>query len=657
MRDLFEMAGLTGHLPKREWQPPALPSLANVKDLELDCETDGLQWWNGDKPIGISICLPDFRTFYFPFGHRGGGNLPEEQVRRWAQRELRGKHITNTNTRFDVHMLREWGVDLEAQGCTVSDVAHYAALLDERRQRFSQSALVSHYLEGEEKIEVVDGHRLDTTRMADYHAGIVAVRAEADVRQVRKLKLKMLPMLAAEDLDRVRKLEEELIFVVCEMEKNGAIIDLELLDRWVKESEQQYLRLLWSIHRQTGVKFTGTNQSWQDLFKKLGIPVTEFTDKGTPSFKDEIIKRIDHPLVQQARRAVRLASIRSKYLVKYQQSIDRNGILRYALHQLRAQKDPLDDNAAGTVSGRFSSTAIDDDVGVNIQQVMKVAKQRVMFGYDENDSSHDDELFIIRQLHIPGSGLFLSADAEQIEYRLFAHHANTKAVIDAYKENPRMSFHKFVWGMVKKHKPDITYRRQKDLNFAKIYGAGLKKMALMLEFITPTQYAELVASRARSSHPLLASTREVADIYNQVLPEVAPLLRMASHLAKPHCDRDCDRNDILHRQHVPHRGFVRTLLGRRTRFPEGYRLHKALNAVIQGSAADIMKTKLIELHKARKETGFLLRYTVHDEVDGDVPDQEAAQKVAAILDHQSFPELRVPILWGVSTGKNWKEAS
>jgi DNA polymerase I-like protein with 3'-5' exonuclease and polymerase domains len=68
-----------------------------------------------------------------------------------------------------------------------------------------------------------------------------------------------------------------------------------------------------------------------------------------------------------------------------------------------------------------------------------------------------------------------------------------------------------------------------------------------------------------------------------------------------------------------------------------------------------MKTKLVELHRERKNTGFTLRYTVHDEVDGDVPNEESAKKVTEVLNSQSFPDLKVPILWDVQTGSNWAE--
>lgn len=622
-----------------EWRPEAPPVLDGIRDIELDCESDGLRWWAGSKPIGFSVRYGD-RSQYLPFGHRGGGNLDEAVVKRWAQRELRGKRITNINTRFDVHMLHAWGIDLEAQGNEVSDVAHYAALLDDHRLRFNLNDIATDYL-GRSKV----GRDLDARRMADYHAGEVAPRAISDVELVGALKEKMWPMLTAQDLHRVRALEDRVIYVVCEMERNGTPIDVDLLDQWVTESEQRYHRLLWEIYGESGVKFTGTNETWKALFEKLGIPITEFTDKGNASFTDAVLKLIEHPIVQKARLAVRLASLRSKYLVNYAKKVDRKtGILRYALHQLRAQKNEWDSSeGAGTVTGRFSSTALtipgEEEEGVNIQQIMKVAKQRVLFGFDEEDDTHDLEIYLIRQLHRPAHGYHLSADAKQIEYRIFAHYANNPTVIQAYRDNPNLHFHKFILELLRPY-VKLTYRRQKDLNFAKVYGAGVAKMALMMGFITETQHQKLKREYPKGvprTHPLLKETAEIDAIYNREIPEVKPLLKLASDTART-------------------RGFVKTILGRRSRFPDKHRLHKAFNSIDQGGAADINKMKLVELHEAREETQLTLRYTVHDEVDGDIPDQEHADKVQAILDRQSI-ELRVPILWDVSIGANWKECA
>jgi DNA polymerase I-like protein with 3'-5' exonuclease and polymerase domains len=689
--NLFDLIPTPTPLVDRHLPPPPLIKSAGIKRIALDFETNGLKWWERDRPVGVGICRPDGSTIYTAWGHTGGGNnIEPEAAVRWMNDELPGVAIDNLNTRFEVHMAREFGVDFERMGCHVHDVGHDAALLDDHRKRFSLEALVADVLEADEaKVKAVGGMELEGDRMATYHASIVAVRAEADVRQVHKLRQIFQPKIEAEDLTRVQLLEDRIIYVVAEMEKNGALIDEEKLVMWVKRAKMERQRLALELSEIFHQRIDpNTREGQRRIFKELKLPITltaptDAHPDGNASFKDDVIKRLiydesipaaSRDILKKMRASIRLASIDSKFLTKYLNARDSKGILRYGLHQLRAQKnDSYDAGESGTVSGRFSSSDIVKGVGCNIQQVIKAAKQRVSHGYDEKDDSHDEDLYVIRMLHVPAPGkLFLSADAMQIEYRLFADRTESPRLIDAYAgdierlqlweargktgEEP-LSFHKMVHAMLKKHKPDLPYRRAKDINFAKIYGAGIRKLALMLGFITESQYEMLLRENAGRRHPLLEQAVEVEAIYNREIPEVGPLLRKAGHLAKPYCDDRCRNDDAEHRAGLPHRGYVRTMMGRRSRFPNGQRTHKALNAVIQGSAADVMKQKLIELHEARQYTGLLLRYTVHDEVDGDIDDQEGARRVSEVLNRQSFPKIKVPILWDVSTGVNWRDCA
>lgn len=673
---LFDLVSLMTQPEVSTWTPQAPPCLDGITEIELDVESDGLRWWAGDRPIGFAVALPGEQTQYLPFAHRGGGNLDEVAVKRWAQRELRGKRITNLNTKFDVHMLREWGVDLEAQACEVSDVAHYAALLDDHRgdvgadrkyHGFSLESIVEDYLPDERKVTHVDGRTLDTRRMSDYHAGAIAIRAEADVRQVQKLKRLMWPMLDAQNLQCVRALEDQVIFAVCEMERNGTLIDVDLLDRWLIEIDAEMHALARAFADAVG--FQVNPRSPDDMirvFEKLHLKI-EHTKDGKPSFTADILKATGHPTALQILRWKKLSSVKSKSLVPYARTVDRStGLLRYALHQLRAQKDEHDEYAAGTVSGRFSSTKIidtkDHEEGMNIQQVIKPAKQRVSMGFHEGDDSHDDEIYIVRRLHVPQRGqLFISADAMQIEYRLFADYTRAPRLMQIYADDPMASFHRKVHAMLLPYKPDLTYRRQKDVNFAKIYNAGVRKMAWMLDYISAAEFRELSSSKWNDhgkwrNHPTLKpkidEVLEINRIYDREIPEARPLTRRAMHTAMPFCNDRCKKGDRLHRT-TEHRGYVCTILGRRSRFPDGDRIHKALNTIIQGGAADIMKQKLVELHAQRRALGLTLRYTVHDEVDGCVVDREAARRVAVVLNRQSFLQLKVPILWETSIGANW----
>lgn len=625
MNNLFDLIDFKTSNPVANdtWRPEPPPSLDGEDEIFLNFETTGLKWFDKDLPIAASLWAKG-RSWYLPWAHRGGGNLDEAIMKEWFHREVRNKLITNINTRFEVHNARVWGIDLEAQGNRVSDVAHYAALLDDHRQYMNLDSLIKDIL-GETPMP-----RLDETRMASYSAGSAAPRSMYNVESVKRLKEAFWPRLDDEDLQRVRQLEDKVIYVVCEMEKNGTLINLELLNIWIKETERQFQQCCLELYKQTGLKIN-PNSSKDDakVFQYLKIPVVEFTPTGLPSFTDDIVKSIDHPTVKLLRHAKKLASLNSKFK-KYQKVVGSDGILRYALHQLRASRFDADDaGETGTVTGRFTSTEIVSGIGINIQQVLKPEKQFLTYG---------DEYFI-RNLHIPEFGkLHLLADAEQIQYRLFAHEANNPNVIEEYRKDPWLSFHKMMWKTFKQYKPDLTYKRTKDINFAKLFAAGPTKLALMLEFITKHEFEELRAQKVNRYHPKLAQTLEILKIYDKVLPETSDLLKRASELAKE-------------------RGYIKTILGRRIRFSDDHRLHKALNARIQGSEADIVKTKAVELYESRKETGLTLRFQVHDEFDGDIPDDNSAKLVKEILNRQSFSGLRVPILWGVKTGTSWGDCS
>jgi DNA polymerase I-like protein with 3'-5' exonuclease and polymerase domains len=307
----------------------------------------------------------------------------------------------------------------------------------------------------------------------------------------------------------------------------------------------------------------------------------------------------DH-VVKMAREAAHLSDLRSKYICAYLDAVGGDGIMRYGLHQLR-------NDDGGTVSGRYSSSAMTRDArsGINVQQVMAISKQKRLHG----------DKYLIRELYIPALGhLLLAADAKQIEFRIFVHLSRSERLVKQYRDNPETDFHLMVAEMVQRLRPDFDRKRVKNLNFEQLYGGGMAKTAEMLGC------TEQEARRFVSS-------------YDRAFPEARKLLKEASRVAES-------------------RGYVKTLMGRRTRFPDKKRLHKALNGAIQGGAADVNKVKVAELYEVRKSLGLTLRMTVHDEVVGDVPDQEAARKVAEVLDQQSL-SLLVPILWDTKTGANW----
>lgn len=614
------MADFLGLAPMRstsDWKVQEPPELTGIKDIILNFATTGLDWAHGDRPAGVTVSTLDGQLCRFlPFAFQGDQNLDPEVVKRWLREQVRGKHILNSKTKFEMHMSREWGVDLEEQGNTFSDIQHTAALLDDHRKRFSLDILAKDYLPNESVV-----HRVDERHHTHYSATDVAEREIETARLVGKLRAIMYPQIKEQELEVVQQLENEVIPATVEMEKNGSPLDMELLERYNRECTEKHQQLMKEVSAEAGFSFEHTATGWQRLFEKCHLPPTD-------SVAEDVIGEIEHPLVKKAHFASQFASLNSKTFEAYKNHIDSNGLLRYDINQLMSED-------GGTVSGRYS-------IGL-VQQVPNADNHTATFG---------DDLFP-RRLFIPGSGQYLEADAAQIEFRLLVHYSGNTRLLQAYKDDPWMSFHKTMQTMLQTYKPDMLYAHTKNYNFAAQYGARSIKLAVMMKFITKAE-GEEIRSAKRWDDPRLKLIHEIESAYKRAHPEASELLDRASHLAKSSCDKFCKKDDALHRQY-PHRGYVKTLLGRRSRFPTNYKTYIGLNRVLQGTGASIMKRKLTELHRVRKETGFVMRITNHDAVLGDATTPETLPKVKEILNRQSF-ELKVPILWSCGQGANWAEA-
>ena len=599
------------------WTPQEPPILDGIDNIILNFATDGLDWDKGARPVGVTVGTLDGQmTRFLPFAFKGGGNLDPDVVKRWLQEQVKNKHITNSKTKFDIHQSREFGVDLIEQGNTFSDIQHTAALLDDSRKRFALDVLAADYLPGIREVP-----RVDETRHASYAAHEVVAREIYTAQTVGRLRAKFYPMLDEQELRGIQQIEDDVIPAVVEMEKNGSLLDMELVEQYHRECVSEHSRLMREIADECGFGFDGTNPGWQRLFEKCGLTPSD-------SYAENVVGVIDHPLIKKAHYAGQVASLDSKTFAAYKKQVDSEGILRYDINQLLSDE-------GGTVSGRFS-----------IGYVQQVPNQ------DNHFAAFGDKWFP-RRVFKSKTPWYLEADASQIEYRLFAHYASNPAVLKAYEDDPAMSFHKMTWEMVKAYKPDMLYSHQKNLNFAKLYGAKVVKLGVMMGFITQAE-ADAIRRDKDWNNPKLALAQEIDRMYNRAMPEVNLLLDRASHLAKPKCDDFCKAGDQLHRD-FPHRGYVKTLEGRRSRFPTGYKTYIALNRVLQGTAADIMKRKLAELFKHRKRLGLLLRVTVHDAVGGDAASPETLELVKEQLNHQSVVT-KVPILWSCGIGKNWAEA-
>ena len=652
------------------WRPDEPPDLRawGVREIALDFETTGLRWWAGDRPIGAAVAWVGeggrVEARYLPWGHRGG-NLDEGAVKRWFHDQLPGLTIKNLQTKFDAHFSQEWGADLDAMGCRLGDVAHYAALLDDHRgegwrrpeKPFSLEAVGLDYA-GEGKVK----DNLDKSRMAEYHAHAITAYGRQDVALVVKVWRAQRPLLEAEGLLEVAALEDSVIPVVVEMERNAARINVPLLRQWAKESEDRLFALRLQLAKDVGWDVNPDSpEDMARLFRQLGIKSEHFTEtcpncsaktEGAPvcpscgaagreSFAAGVLKEHDeNPTISRVVRVSHLTDLRSKFLVPYNDAVGDDGLLRFEFHQLKGDK-------WGTVSGRFSaSKPTGSRKGANVQQVYAVDNQVRMhcstcaaeWGSRKTKdqvalhrAEHED-VFLVRELFVPDPDpgvTLVASDAEQIEYRTFAHLSRSARLIEAYRKDPRCDFHEWTGAEVRKHRPDFERKRLKIANFSLLFGAGITGTANLLNVSEE-------------------EAKEFRAFYFGLFPEAKDLMDAAMDVAfTPGRYRRRDSK-------IVGRGYVKTILGRRARFPLAKRLHAALNRAVSGSAADLNKMKLRTLYRLRRELGLKMRMTIHDEVVADIPTDNVA-RFSAVMDQQEVP-LRVPILWSTKTGANWAEA-
>ena len=626
---------LFDYKPIYDWTPPSSPAdLSAFPLISLDTETTGLDK-DKDKPVGISFCTPSGLCQYLPFGH-AGGNLPKSTVIEWAKKELRNKYIIGANIGYDARMLRNVGVDLEEQGCRLHDIQHDAALLDEYRRNFTLESLGKDFAGRGKKQLNVSGAKIDMGGMAKHHAGFIGPYAEEDARLTLDVYNALAPRIEAEGLSKVQRLEDDLQWVNIHIETNGARLDVGKLERWRREVRQQLQDELMDLKLNGGAKipfgFTpNSSQKWAALFRNLELPERLLDEE--EGYTADFLKTVADPIVQKAFHIKRLQSLLSKYLDKYSEGREaKTGLAHMSGDRLRFSLFPLRNDAQGTVSGRSSSA------NVNVQQVMQVEKQ-----IKEMGESH-----IIRELFIPDDGYsFFACDASQIEFRLFAHYSNSSQLQAAYTNDPLTDFYMAVASITGQ-----TRSEAKITSLGKLYSMGLETLAANLGLncrcgIGLSCHCKLRdngwkhrfnCGRLKESHmpdcPALRAM-SVAAQYDDKFPAAKALSKQASRIAEE-------------------RGYVTTLLGRRQRFNGSRGIHSALNRIIQGSAADLFKTKLLNTYRERKSLGIhKLRMPVHDEITGDM-DLSYTDRLKEFMNEQEFV-LNVPILWNLGTGASWRE--
>jgi len=626
-----------------DWRPRDFPRLDSAEELIIDIETydpdlrsKGPGVRRDGYIVGIAVATED-DSWYFPMEHEqqydpNGLNLDRDIVLRWAKRELVREKIPKigTNLMYDLDYLWEAGVKVPGP---YYDVQVAEPLIDENAFTYSLDSLANKYLgEGKRDEALYTWLSLayggQPTRKDQggniYRAPpqMVGHYALGDVEQPREIlrKQKMIMEMKDENVTGIFDLETRLIPLLLAMRRRGVRVDVEgaqkLDTRLVDKAAELRERLtLEGIDPNSGE----TIARWCEA-NGLGYKRTE---AGNPSFRADWLENHNNEIIRSIREVRRLEKHAGTFVQGTILNNQVNGRVHCQFHQLRGDE-------YGAVSGRFSSSH------PNLQNI----------------PARDEELGpLIRGLFLPDEGEdWYSDDWSQIEFRLLVNYGkgiSAWRTRQQYLEDPNTDFHKFVADLT-----EIDRRPAKNINFGLVYGMG-----------EPTMAANL-------GRPL-EEVKPMFNTYHARLPFIRELYNECDRLAK-------------------RRGWIRTILGRKRRWdrwqskdrkeakkdgafsfeeaeekygkePRIQRAytHKALNSLLQGGAADIMKKAMVDIW----ETGIcdilgapLL--TVHDELNWSVPKTHEAKEAHdhARLIMETCVPLRLPLLVDSGSGNNWGEA-
>jgi DNA polymerase I-like protein with 3'-5' exonuclease and polymerase domains len=606
--------------PQTEWLPPEeFPDLIKACEIAIDLETKdpnlNIRMGSGSvvgigEVVGISVATEDFCAYY-PIAHEGGGNMDRKMVLKWL------KDVLNTpsdkifhNAMYDVCWLRSLGFNINGR---IIDTMIAASLVDENRLRYDLNGCGRDYV-GKGKDETAlyaaakDWGVDPKAEMYKLPAMYVGTYAERDAQLTLELWQILKKEILNQDIEAIFKMEMELFPCLVDMRFLGVRVNQEQAAIEKKTLVEQEKKMLGEVLVSTGIEVQiWAARSIAKVFDKLGLPYDRTIKTEAPSFTKNFLANHPHNVVKCIAKAREINKAHTTFIdtiLKHSQK----GRIHAEINQLRSE-------GGGTVTGRFSMN------NPNLQQV----------------PARNKELGPrIRSLFIPEEkckwGCF---DYNQQEPRLVVHYASelnlygVDEVVQSYK-NEDADFHKIVADMA-----NIPRLQAKTINLGLFYGMGKNKLQ-----------AELGVSKLQAE--------DLFKTYHAKVPFVKQLMDATMKRAQDS-------------------GKIRTLLGRLCRFPlwepnqfgihkalphdqallehgPGIRrayTYKALNRLIQGSAADMTKKAMINLHKE----GIIPHIQVHDELDISVKDDKEATQIVQIM--ESSVELEVPNKVDYEAGENW----
>lgn len=641
------------------------PELGNFPYVAIDVETKGLDWKDDYQGVfGIAIATPDGNTYYFDVRKDPGiiDHLNDTVFQK----------IVNHNMKFDLHMLHSLGVHISPNICECTMVR--ASLINENLFQYSLDSLAKRYLKGQKKIsdiyprlaELFGGRPTRKAQIVNLHKapiGLVADYAMHDAFLALKLWEYQEIELKKQKLQKVWQIEKSLFPVVYDMERRGVKIDVASARGYSNDIEEELRILQNELSLEAGFQINCNASS--DLIKLFEVKESEGvwktkdgtiltkTPKGNPQLNKEALDKMTSPLAKKVKTFKQLYACKNTFLDNHILShVTEDGYVHPNINQTRGE-------AGGTVTGRFSIT--------------RPALQQIP-SRDKNIASMLRPLFLPDEDHI-----WYCFDYEQFEFRMFAHYVNDPNINKTYLDNPAFDFHQMVADLtgLPRNAPEAGGANAKTVNLGMLYdmGGGLlaKTMSLPYEedpIFFPDKKAFIKdVSKLHAVFDICFKTLLV--IYVSVFKQRVMMMagNEAQEVMSKYYSAIPGVKDLAERTKTKakERGFITSIGGRKLRFM--FDFHKAKARLCQGSSADCMKVKLIEIYNL-----FLIKYpkcriylSVHDEFNIGMPKSYSEDKKdKCVLDiieclcgfsKKDIISLRVPIMTDHGKGENWGVAS
>lgn len=574
--------------------------------IAFDTETTSLDYMHA-KLVGVSFAIASHEACYVPIAHDYLGapqQLSSEEVFSILKPILENEQIKKTghNLKYDYEVLKNSGITLRgiaADSMLESYVYNSVATrhgMDDLALKYLHHSTIKYEDVAGKGAKQIPFSKVTLEKATEYAAEDAAIAFELHDYFALHMKEKL--------TDVFEKIELPLITVLAEMELQGVCVDGNLLQQQSIELEKRLKTLENEVHQLAGAIFNLNSpvQLQEVLFEKMGLPVLKKTPKGQPSTAEEVLSELalDYPLPKHIMEYRQLNKLKSTYTDQLPKQIDINtGRVHSSFHQ------------ALTATGRLSSSDPNlQNIPVRTEEGRRIRKAFVA----------------------PKNHKLISADYSQVELRIMAHLSNDKGLQYAFHHG--LDIHQAtaaeIFNVSLESVTPLQRRSAKAINFGLIYGMssfGLAKQ-LGIERSAAQNYIERYFERYPGVKKYMDDTRALA-----------------------------------HQQ-----GYVETLFGRRLYLPLINASNKgvqqaaermAINAPMQGTAADIMKLAMIHVYQwldiHAPETKMVLQ--VHDELIFETPEYQVETVSQQIKDlMQNAATLSVPLIVDVGVGDNWDEA-